>query len=69
MDVVQTSRVIFMTKTSLDVLSLRREHIWTCSVLGDCICEMKRSQDSRGSKHGNIFAVLRPLVNPVPTGN
>ena len=27
---------------SLGVFSLRQEHVWTCSVLGDHICETKR---------------------------
>ena len=39
---VLTARVIITTKTSLDMFSLRREHVWDCSVLGDCICAMKR---------------------------
>ena len=43
---VPTARVIFMEKTRLDVSSLRREHVWTCSVSGDCICEMKRVTES-----------------------
>ena len=36
---VLTARVIFMAKTSLDLLSLRREQVWTFSVLGDRIYE------------------------------
>ena len=28
--------------TSLEVFSRRRKHVWTFSVLGDCICELKR---------------------------
>ena len=43
---VLTAWVIFMAKTSLDVFSLRREHVLTCSVLSDCICEMKRVTES-----------------------
>ena len=39
---VPTARVIFTAKTSLDIFSLRCEHVWTCSVLGDRVCEMKR---------------------------
>ena len=56
---IQTARVIFTTKTSLGFFSLRQEHVWTCSVLGDHICEMKRmqSQDSRGSVLETSFAV------------
>ena len=38
---VPTARVIFMAKTSLDVFGLRREQIWTFSVLGDRIYEMR----------------------------
>ena len=33
--VVPTARVMFTAKTSLDVISLRREQVWTFSVLGD----------------------------------
>ena len=32
---VSTARVIFTAKTSLDVVSLRREQVLTFSVLGD----------------------------------
>ena len=32
---VPTARVIFLTKTNLDAFSFRREHVWTCSILGD----------------------------------
>ena len=38
---VPTARVIFMAKTSLDVFSLSREQVWTFSVLGDRIYEMR----------------------------
>ena len=38
---VPTARVSYMTKASLDVFSLKLEQVWTCSVLGDCICELK----------------------------
>ena len=34
---IPTARVIFTAKTSLDVFSLRQEHVWTFSVLGDRI--------------------------------
>ena len=37
---VPIARVIFTVKTSLDVFSLRREQVWTFSVLGDRIYEM-----------------------------
>ena len=43
---VPTARVILMAKTSLDIFSPRREHVWNCSVLGNCICEMKRMTES-----------------------
>ena len=43
---IPTSRVIFTVKTGLDVFSLRREPVWTCSVLGDCTCEMTRVTES-----------------------
>ena len=36
-----TARVIFTAKTSLDIFSLRREQVWTFSVLGDQIYEMR----------------------------
>ena len=39
---VSAARVIFMAKTSLEVFSLRRENVLTCSVSGDLICEVKR---------------------------
>ena len=38
---VPTARVIFTPKTSLDVFSLSREEVWTFSVLGDRIYEMR----------------------------
>ena len=38
---VPTTRVIFSTKTSLDVFSLRQEQVWAFLVLGDQIFEMK----------------------------
>ena len=38
---VPTARVIFTAKTSLDVFSLSREQVWTFSVLGDRIYEMR----------------------------
>ena len=41
------ARVAFMTKTSLDIFSLRQEHVWVCSLLGDRICDMKRVTNSR----------------------
>ena len=38
---VLTARVIFTAKTSLDVFSLSQEQVWTFSVLGDRIYEMR----------------------------
>ena len=38
---VPRARVNFTVKKSLDVLSLRREQVWTFSVLGDQIYEMR----------------------------
>ena len=38
---VPTSRVIFMSKSSLDLFSLGRKQVWTYSVLGDGIYEMR----------------------------
>ena len=37
---VPTARVTFTAKTSFDVFSLRREQVWTFSVLVDRIYEM-----------------------------
>ena len=38
---VLTARVIVTVKTSLDVFSLRRDQVWTFSVLGDQIYEIR----------------------------
>ena len=38
---VLTAKVIFMAKTSLDVFSLSLEQVWTFSVLGDRILQMR----------------------------
>ena len=38
---IPTAWVIFMAKTSLDVFSLSQEQVWTFSVLGDRIYEMR----------------------------
>ena len=38
---VPTARVIFTAKTCLDVFSLSSEQVWTFSVLGDHIYEMR----------------------------
>ena len=38
---VPTARVIFMAKTSVDVFSLSREQVWTFSVSGHRIYEMR----------------------------
>ena len=55
----------------LILMSVRLEHVWTCSVVGDCICEMKRVTESgqQGITTLDHLNVLRPLVNPAPTGN
>ena len=46
-------------QTGLDVFYLKRNHVWTCSVLGDYICEMKRLESGQqGIKTCIIFAVL-----------
>ena len=38
---IPTARVIFTAKTSFDIFSLGREQVWTFSVLGDRIYEMR----------------------------
>ena len=38
---VPTARGIFTAKTNFDVFSLSREQVWTFSVLGDRIYEMR----------------------------
>ena len=38
---VPTARVIFTAKKSLDIFSLSQEQVWTFSVLGDQIYEMR----------------------------
>ena len=38
---VPTARVIFTVKTSFDVFNLSQEQVWTFSVLGDRIYEMR----------------------------
>ena len=38
---VSIARVIFTAKTNLDVFSLRQEEVWTFSVFGDQIYEMR----------------------------
>ena len=43
---VPTAKVIFTAKTSLEVISLRRDHVWTCLVLGDRICYIKMVTES-----------------------
>ena len=61
-----TAMVIFAMKTGLDVFNLKREHVWTCSVLSDCICETKRVTESgrQGILTSDHF-LLQPLLNPV----
>ena len=43
-NVVPTARVIFMAKTSLDIFSLGIKQVWTCTVLGDLIYEIKKKR-------------------------
>ena len=38
---VPTSRVIFTAKTSLDLFSLGRKQVWTYSIFGDRIYDMR----------------------------
>ena len=38
---VPTARVVFTTKTSLDIFSLRQEQVWSFSVLSDQIYAMR----------------------------
>ena len=38
---ILTARVIFTAKNSLDVFSPRQEQVWTFSVLGDQVYEMR----------------------------
>ena len=38
---VPTARIIFTSKTSLDIFSPRRENVFTFSVLGDRIYEIR----------------------------
>ena len=38
---IPAARVIFTAKTSLAVFSLRQEQVWTFSILGDPIYEMR----------------------------
>ena len=38
---VPTAKVIFKAKTSLNIVILRRQQVWTFSVLGDQIYEMR----------------------------
>ena len=42
---VSTARVVFIM--GLDIFNLRREHIWTCSVLGGRNYEIKKVTESR----------------------
>ena len=39
--IILTSRDIFIAKTGLDLFSLGRKQVWTYSVLGDLIYEMR----------------------------
>ena len=63
---VLTARVIFTAKTSLDVFSPSREQVWTFSVLGGRIYEMRclfvvvglNARCPRGEKSGKKMASL-----------
>ena len=65
------SQGYFQLKTSLDVFSLRHEHIWTYSVLGDRICEMKRVTESgqQGIKTQDHFCCISILKLGEPITN
>ena len=54
---IPTARVIFTVKTSFDVFSLGREQVWTFSVLGDQIYEMRC-----------LFVAVRPFPRGGPWG-
>ena len=60
---VPTAKVIFTAKTSWDVFSHSREHVWTFSVLGDRIYE-KRCPFGRPV----MFRGLSFIVNTMQTG-
>ena len=59
---VQTPRVIFTAKTSLDVFSLRRDKVWTFSVLGDQIYEISCLFVAVGLMN-NALAIVLPHWN------
>ena len=68
---VLTARVIFMAKTGLDISSLRREQVWTFSVLDDQIYEMRclfvaalRTQCPLYSAASLGYNVIGPHANP-----
>ena len=68
---IPTARVIFMAKISVDAFSLRLEDVWTHSVLGDHMCEMKRVTESgqQGIKTRDHFCCTSTLGEPSPTRN
>ena len=57
--VVPTARVIFTAKTSSDVFGLSQEQVWTLSVLGDRIYELRSLCTDTGS---TSYVSRSPLV-------
>ena len=55
---IQTAQVIFIVKTSLDIFRPSHEYVWTCSVSGDCICEMKKVTESGHQGIKNLRSFL-----------
>ena len=68
---VPTARVIFTDKTSLDVFSLSQEQVWTFSILGDRIYEMRCLFVAVGPNARFIvlpsFEVIVPTSESVPS--
>ena len=60
---VPTSRVMFTVKISLDLFSLGRKQVWTCSVLGNSIYVMKKVTESvwQGINTGRSFCCTSTL--------
>ena len=72
---IQTARVIFTVKFSLDLFSRRREQVWTFSVLGDRIYEMRCLIVAVGLNARFIvlphwdnmsLIILKSLMSPLP---
>ena len=59
---VRTARVIFTAKTCLDVFSVSQEQVWTFSVLGDCIYEMRCPFVAGGYRGGRMRGSLQPRL-------